>query len=158
MPHPCGALVLVLPHLCLQKYLLISAALLFFPDCVSFPSHSFSSCWASVHSLCLVWLVPAMAWSWAQGQVWFISTVGHPWVVHSSAQEMVVTQIASGLPWQELCWKPFDTSCQVGMWFGGQRLSLFSGPLSHGAVRGPFSPQPGLEAKISSEGSLLGLP
>lgn len=55
-----------------------------------FFSVSFSSCWALVHLLCLVWLVPAMAWSWAQGQVWFISTVGHPWVVHSGAQEMVL--------------------------------------------------------------------
>lgn len=49
-----------------------------------------------------------------------------------------------------LYWKQFDLNCQVGMWFGTP-VFPFSVPLSHGAVGGVSSPQPGLEAKISFE-------
>lgn len=91
--------------------------------------------------LCLAWLVPAMARSRAlQGQVWFLSTVGHPWVVHSGAQEMAVTQMVSSPPWPELCWKLFDPSCQVGMWFAGaEALPVLRASLPRGCVRGSLS-------------------
>lgn len=148
---PCAVLlVLLLPHLQPAEMPAYLRSLLL-ADCFSFSCHSLSSCWVSVHSLCLVWLVPALAQSWAlQGQAWFMSAVGHPWVRRSGAQEMVVTQMVNGPLWQELCWKPFEPSCPVGTWSGDKRLSLFPGPLSRGAVRGPFSPQPGLEANISA--------
>lgn len=111
------------PTFGLQKRPLISAAFLSFADS-AFPFRVIPSVAAgSLHSLCLVWLVPALAQLWAlQGQAWFVSAVGHPWVRRSGAQEMVVTQMASGPPWQELCWKSFEPSCQVGMWFRDKRL------------------------------------
>lgn len=122
---------------CLQNYPLGLSSPLVFPRlCFSFLCPSLSSCWASAHSLCLVWLVPAMARLRAlQGQVWFLSTVGHPGVMRSGAREMAVTQMVSSPARQELRWKPFDPSCQVGMWFGGGKGSPCSQGLSPTGLR-----------------------
>lgn len=131
---------------CRNTSQLVSVAHLLFPDHVLLPRHSLSSSWASLPSLCLVWVVSATAPSQAsEGPGWPISSVEHLWAVHAGAQEVVITPMASGLARCELCWKWFDPSCGCGL---GPRHPLFSGPPSCGAVGAPFSPQPGLEAQI----------
>lgn len=121
--------------------------------CFSFPCHSLSSCWASARTPPGV-AGPAMA----------------PSVVGSSGPRLALSRHGAGRAVR----RSGNGGCAEGeqpsvagvmleaAWsqlFGGAKaLPVLRASLPRGCVRGPFSPQPGPEAKISPGGSSSGLP